>query len=206
MRSLYLTIAAIVVASMVAVACGGDSDDDKSDSGSGAVETNTPAPPAFAGRDATPDVGALRTAVPPLEPTATPTPATEGLLTGGSGGSDINVTTADGSVVTFSVSGSRTTLEGVERDNIADGMYVIVEGPPGGEAASITAATVGLLTGGSGGSDINVTTADGTVVTFEISGSRTALTGVERDNIADGLNVAVFGPQGGEATALVVLP
>ncbi len=218
MRSLYLTIATIVVTSMVAVSCGGDSDDDSSDSGSGSgsgsgsdsggVATNTPAPPAFGDRAATPDVGALRTVVPPLPPTATPTPATEGTLTGGSGRSDINVTKADGSVVTFSISGSRTALTGVERDNIADGMYVIVEGAPGEEATSLAAATVGTTGGGSGRDAVNVTTADGTVATFDISGSRSDLVGVERDSIADGMNVAVFddGNSPAEATKLIVLP
>ena len=187
------TIGAILVASLLAVGCGDDDDEDTA--GSGAPV------PAFTGPTPTPR----------LAPTALPAPLeTVGLLTGGSGRSNITVmTAADGTLVTFSISGSRTALEGVARDDIKDGLVVVVTGSLGEEAQALTsfgAATAGTLTGGSGRSSVTVMTADGTLVVFGISGSRTTLTGVERDAIADGLNVWVTGPADGEATSLTVVP
>ena len=186
------TVGALLVASLLAVGCG-DDDEDKAGSGPPVPEFTGPTPTA---RPA---------------PTALPAPAeTVGLLTGGSGRSDITVmTAADGTLVMFSISGSRTALEGVERDNIKDGLVVVVTGPPGDEAqalASFGAATQGTLTGGSGRSSVTVMTADGTLVMFSISGSRTALEGVERDDIKDDLKVWVTGPGDGEATSLTVIP
>ena len=110
-----LTIATILVTSLLAVACGGDEAD----------PTPTPLPQGLTGfaqtREATP-----------------PETATKGTLTGGSGRGDVTVMTADGTLVKFSISGSRTALTGVVRDDIKDGLKVSVTGPPGGEATSLT--------------------------------------------------------------------
>ncbi len=139
-RSWGLGILPVVFAfGLVLAACGGDDDDDGNGDATGGAPA-TSAPEAFADRSATPDVEGLRRDAPPVPPTPVPAVATEGTLTGGSGRSDITVLTADGSEVMFSVSGSRTTIVGTTRDDLADGMKVAVfdDGNDPAEATTIT--------------------------------------------------------------------